>query len=88
MYLENVVLSAGITVFSAGLLIISLLSYYRYKNIKLLFVSSVFFIFLIKGILLSLGLFIKDINTYITDIVESILDISILILLFIATLKR
>ena len=83
---ENIIISACITIFSLGLLLISLTSFYKYKNLKLLFVSLVFLIFFIKGLILSANVFIPgflEINLYFM-----IFDLIILILLFIATLKR
>ena len=86
MGFENIIISACVTIFSLGLLIISLASYLKYKNLKLLFVSLVFLLFLIKGILLSINVFFEELaglNLYFI-----IFDLVILIFLFIATLKR
>ena len=87
----NIVINASITILALGLLIISLISYKKYKNKKLLVISFIFIVLLIKGLLLSLTLFDQDIS-----IVNSILygpylgvfDLIILILLFVSTLKR
>lgn len=54
---EGIVLSAGITIFSLGLLLVSLASYKKYKNMKLLFISLMFIVFLTKRIVLSFRLF-------------------------------
>ena len=64
MQIEEIILSAFVTIFSVGLLAVSLASYRKYNNLKLLFVSLVFFIFLVKGILLSLGLFYENIAIF------------------------
>jgi hypothetical protein len=88
MNLETIILSAFITIFSLGLLGISLASYRKYKNQKLLFVSGVFLIFLIKGILLSLSLIDSDFDLFLSTTITGIFDVSILLFLFIATLKR
>ncbi|MCX6666050.1 MAG: hypothetical protein NT038_08360 [Euryarchaeota archaeon] len=89
MTLEQLVISAFITMFSLGLFIISLASYRRYKNVKLLVVSLVFLVFLVKGILLSLGLFSEDILRIVSSATAGgLVDVLILGLLFIATLKR
>ena len=88
MQIESIVISAFITIFSLGLLAVSLASYRKYKNLKLLFVSFVFIIFLIKGILHSLSLFYDDVEAINSSIYIALLDLIILILLFIATLKR
>ena len=84
----NIIIAACVTVFSLGLLFISLLSYHRTKNIKLLFVSLVFLVLLIRGILLSISLFNEQLKPLGTMPYVGLLDLTILILLFIATLKR
>ena len=89
--LENIILAACITVFSLGLLCVSLFSYRKYKNNKLLFVSLVFLLFLVKGILLSLfnlQMFSQDVGGIFSNPFSGLLDLLILIFLFIATLKR
>jgi len=89
MDMGSIIISACITIFSLGLLMISLASYRKYKNLKLLVISFVFLIFLIKGILLSLGLFYNEIKMVTTDSLSvGFFDLLILVLLFIATLKR
>jgi len=88
---ESIVLSAGITIFSLGLLFVSLLSYKRYKNPKLLFISLVFVVFLIKGVLLSLRLFFSELSVldmFLSGPLSGAFDFFILALLFFATLKR
>ena len=84
----SVIIAACITVFAFGLFIVSLFSYHRSKNIKLLFVSLVFMVLLIRGILLSVSLFNEHLNYLVTMPYAGLLDLTILILLFIATLKR
>jgi len=84
----NIIIAASVTVFSLGLLIISLISYNRSKNLKLLFVSMVFIILLIRGFLLSYSLFTEDFDMFVTMPFTGFLDLLILIFLFIATLKR
>jgi len=88
MEISEIVISAFITIFSIGLLAVSLASFKKYKNMKLLFVSLVFFVFLIKGILLSIGLFYEDITIIFSSTYIGLFDLIILVLLFIATLKR
>jgi hypothetical protein len=88
MEIENIIISAFVTIFSIGLLVVSLASYRKYKNMKLLFVSIVFLIFFIKGILFSLGLFYEDLLSYVSIPYTGMFDLIILILLFLATLKR
>ena len=88
MEIQAIVIYAFITIFSLGLLLVSLASYRRYKNIKLLFVTIVFLVFFVKGVLLSIGLFYEEIEGFVTDIYGGLFDLTILILLFIATLRR
>lgn len=86
MEIAGILLSASVTTFSLGLLIISLVSYLKYKNQKLLFVSVAFFFFLVKGIVMSTNMFYEPYTT--STLFYSILDLIILVLLFGATLKR
>ena len=86
MEIEGIILSASITIFSLGLLIISLVSYLKYKNRKLLFVSVAFFFFLVKGITMSTTIFFEEFTM--TMFYLGVFDLIILILLFVATLKR
>ena len=91
MEIEGIVLGASITMLSLGLLIISVVSYRKHKNPKLLFISLVFIVLFIKGMLLSLGLFFPEltlINSFIYSTYSGLFDLIILIFLFIATFKR
>jgi hypothetical protein len=88
MEIQDIIISAFVTIFSLGLLIVSLASYKKYKNLKLLFVSLVFMVFLIKGILLSLSLFYQGIPLINSLEYSGLFDLIILVLLFMATLKR
>ena len=85
---ESIFINACITIFSLGLLIVSLMSYRKYKNAKLLFVSIVFLVFFVKGIVFSLSLFIKQFVDIASNPYIGLFDLAILILLFMATLKR
>lgn len=86
MEIAGILLSASVTTFSLGLLTISLVSYLKYKNQKLLFVSVAFFIFLVKGIVMSTNMFFEPYTT--STFFYSVFDLVILVLLFGATLKR
>ena len=88
MDVESIIIDACITIFALGLLIVSLLSYQKYKNGKLLFVSLVFVIFLIKGLILSLSLFYNQFADITSNPYIGLLDLMMLVLLFMATLKR
>ena len=90
IYMEpvSIILSACITIFALGMFIVSSLSYRRFSNQKLLFVSSAFFIFFIKGVLQSLSLFMEELAFLDTNVYMKLIDLVILIMLFSATLKR
>jgi hypothetical protein len=86
--IDMIFISAFITIFSVGLFAISFASFRKYKEIKLLFVGCVFIFFLAKGFLFSLGLFSNNITSGNLIFYFGIIDVIILVLLFIATLKR
>ncbi len=86
--IESSILFGFLTVFSFGLWIIAIRSYQKSNNKKILFVSGVFFIFLIRGILLSLGLFYPDIELLHSIALYAFFDLSMLVLLFIAVLRK
>jgi hypothetical protein len=89
MEIDIIFIYAVITILSLTLLVVTLLSYIKYKNNKLLFISLVFLFLFIRGILLSLNL----VNDQIADFVSSgyiwIFDVVVLVLLYVAySLKR
>ena len=86
--MESIIIYAFITIFSIGLFSVSILSYSKSKNKKLLFVSTVFLLFFIKGIILSLSLFLTELDIIITIPILAVFDFLVLFLLFIATLKK
>ena len=88
MEIESIIISAGITILALGMLLVSLLSYRRFKNSKLLFVSGAFLLFFIKGLLLSIELFTSELTWFTSSMYFHAIDVIILILLFTATLKR
>ncbi len=80
-------LAGSLIGFSLILLLVSIASYRRTKNSRLLLVSVGFFIFLLKGILLIIGL------VFVPGLTESIellllLDLVILLFLYFAIAKR
>ncbi len=83
-----VVLFGFLSVFSLGLLTVSLLSLKKSLNKKLIFVSLVFVVFFVKAVLLTLSLFVSDIADFISIPLLSVFDVLILVLLFSATLRR
>ena len=88
MEIQNIFFYAFVTIFSLGLTILSILSYKKYHNQKLIFISIAFIIFLIKGIILSLSLFENEVLELIINSYSGLFDVLILLFLFIATLKR
>jgi hypothetical protein len=88
MQLEQLLITPFLIVFSLGLLITSLMSYQRSKNTKLIFVSVVFFLFLLKGILMGIDVMYPGIPLLSSLFSFAVVDVIILVLLFIATLKR
>jgi len=88
MQVESVLLSAGITIFSLGLLIVSLISYRKHRNMRLLFISIILLTLLIKGMLFTVHVFLVEIPALETSVFNGVFDFIILLLLFIATVKR
>jgi hypothetical protein len=88
MQVEVIILGAAITIVSFNLLLVSLLSYWKYRNIKLLFTSIIFFLFLLKGMLLSLSLFYELLMPLQSFLYLWVFDLVILVLLYITSLKR
>ena len=85
--LETTIIYGFLTVFSIGLMVISILSYRKSQNKKILFVSLIFIMFIIKGVLLSLSLLNPDLQYLISIPFFALLDLIILSFLFIAVLK-
>jgi hypothetical protein len=85
--LELFVISC-IMVISFGLLLLSLLAYKNNKSLKMLFISFVFLVFFIKVVIYNISLYISDINLFDSMINIWIFDLVILVLLYIASMKR
>ena len=91
MEIQSIILSAAVTMISLGLLIVSLVSYKKHTNPKLLFISFVFVVFLLKGLLVSIDLLYTELSTLHNFLYSSnavVFDLIILLMLFTATLKR
>jgi hypothetical protein len=84
----NIIIVGFATIFSLGLLIISLNSYRKSKNKKIFFVNIVLLLFFIKNLLLSFNLFTTQIQNNITLLVLELFDLLILVFLFIAVLTK
>ncbi len=87
MSVLDLFISASITVLSLGLFILSMLGYLKRKNTKMIFVSLVFLVFLVKGILLSLGIFSSEIIVLNSSFNPWIFDLVVLVLLYVTSLK-
>ena len=88
MEIQDLLINAFITMFALGLLLVALFSYRKYHNMKLLFIASVFILFFIKAVLFSYGLFNEDLIPLLASSYFRLFDLGILILLFLAALKR
>ena len=88
MQIDVIILGAAITIVSFNLFLVSLLSFWKYRNIKLVFTSIIFFFFLIKGVLLSLSLFYEQLAPLQSMLYLWVFDLVILVLLYITSLKR
>jgi len=75
---------ALISVISCVLLVVTYLSYKKHQNIKLLFVSCVFFLFFIRGILLSIGLFNEQLRMITSSGYFWIVDLLMLLFLYVS----
>jgi len=88
MTIEGVILFASITIFSLVLLIISLLSYWKYGKLRRLFISIILFMFFTRSVLLSLGLFYPQVETFTSSIYIWVFDLAILAVLYVTSLKK
>ena len=88
MQIELILLSAGITILSFNLLVVSLLSFKKYLNIKLLLVSIVFLLFFIRGLHLSIRIFYDEIFDINSIVFIWLFDLIMLIFLYITSIKR
>ena len=88
MKVYELIISAAITLFSLGLLSLSLVSTKIYRGYKLTLITLVFVVFVIKGILLSASLFLTDLEGISTTMYWHIFDMIVLSLLFFTTLKK
>ena len=79
--------AAGITLFSFGLLVLSLVGLKKTKDTRMIFVSAMFLMFLVKGILYTYSLFQGSYIFFDSILNVLIVDLIILILLFISSLK-
>ncbi len=88
MNIESIIISACVTVLAIGLMVVSLISYRKHRSTKLLFTSLVFLLFFIKGILFSINAISGQFTVITSTQYLGLFDLLILIILFLATLKR
>jgi hypothetical protein len=79
---------AWMTVFSATLFIISLISYVRTRSGRILLVGIAFLMFCLKGIALSIGLYRPDVLQVTTDLPSLLFDVLILLILYFAAVRE
>jgi len=88
---EGVILSAGVTILAAGLLVVSLASYRKHRKPRLLFTTLVFLLLLVKGVLYTLYVFLPQLN-WVEPVLFSIyaagFDFFVLLFLFFTIVKR
>jgi hypothetical protein len=88
MELLDLLINAFVTMFSLGLLLISVMSYRKYQSPKLVFIIVVFVLFLIKSLFFSYGLFNPEISQFVSTSYFRLFDFGILVMLFVGALKR
>jgi len=88
MEVEGIIIGAAITINALILIATSLMSYRKYKNVKLLFIFVAFLFFLIRGVLFSIGIFYEPFHFFTTTYYLLIFDVIILNILYFSALKR
>jgi len=89
MSINIIIIIALITILSLVLMLVTFLSYSKFKNKKLLFVGCVFLFFFLRSLLLSFSIFIKEIETFTNSGYIWLFDLIILVLLYAAySVKR
>jgi hypothetical protein len=75
--------------FSLILFVISAITYNRIRSRRLLLVGAAFGMFMVKGLLLTLGLFIDSIgDAFSTSVLVTIVDFAILAFLYLSVVKK
>lgn len=86
MILENIFFSI-FTVLSGALLLISILAFIRSSSKRMLVLAGVFTLFLLKGIILTISLFLDLLSLYWLLVIGAGVDSLALILLYLTTMK-
>lgn len=84
--IENIIFSV-FTVLAGALLVISLLAFQRSKKTKMLMLSAVFLIFVVKGLVISISLFVDLLSPYWLVVAFGIFDCIAIVVLYFSTLK-
>lgn len=75
--------------FSLILFVVSAITYRRVKRTKLLLVSLAFALFFVKGLMLTLGLFINSIgDVFQSSVLVTMLDFGIMLFLYFSVVKK
>ena len=85
----EVFLRVALMGFSLLLFAVSAVSYYRVRNNRLLFITLAFAAFFVKGLVLSLAIFVESVDSAFSASVQVIgLDFLILALIYLGIAKR
>lgn len=82
------ILQIGSGLFALGLFIISLIAYHRSKQNRILIVSASFFLYFTKIALQHIDIFLPNLETSIIDLLIASSDFVILLLFFLAVVKK
>jgi hypothetical protein len=88
---DNLKLFFGVALlgFSLILFVISAVTYKRIGSRRLLLVSLAFAMFFVKGLLLTLGLFVNSIgNVFGSDVLVTMVDFAIMAFLYLSVVKK
>jgi hypothetical protein len=81
-------LQIGSGLFALGLFVISLLAYHRSKQNRILMVSASFFLYFLKISMQHIDIFLPNLETSVIDLLISSSDFVILLLFFLAIVKK
>jgi hypothetical protein len=88
MNMLHEIVIALVTLFALTITIISALSYRKSHNRKVLIVTACFAMFFVKGVVMSVGILMEDVDWGALFLISAILDLVILVLLFLAIIAR
>jgi len=88
MSILELLIISFIIVISFSLFVLSILSFKKSRSIKMLLISIVFLVFFIKVIIYNVSLYFSNINIFDSITNMWIFDLAVLLLLYIASMKR